>query len=244
MPVGTAVKPYQHSQAGKKQQVEQMFDSIAPKYDLLNHTLTAGVDIRWRRKAIRMLGPRKPRIVLDIATGTGDFALEALRLKPDRIIGLDISEGMLAIGRKKVEAAGASTVIEMVRGDSEKLDLPDNFADAITVGFGVRNFENLEKGLGEMLRVLKPGGVAIVLEPSFPRKWPLRNLFAFYFKRVLPTIGRLVSKDTAAYTYLPTSVAAFPAGPEFLEICQRVGYSSVRWRKLSLGICALYWLEK
>jgi demethylmenaquinone methyltransferase/2-methoxy-6-polyprenyl-1,4-benzoquinol methylase len=240
----TVVKPYADRPDGKKQQVAEMFDNIAGRYDRLNRVMSAGIDVKWRRKAIRMLQPRQPQVVLDVATGTADFALEALRLNPRQVIGVDISEGMLERGREKVLARAEQQRIELRYGDSENLPLPDNFADAITVGFGVRNFENLERGLAEMLRVLKPGGVAVVLEPSFPQRWPMAPLYRWYFTRFVPWFAGLWAHDTSAYRYLPESVTAFPQGQAFLDICRTVGYREVRWRGLSSGICALYWLEK
>lgn len=221
-----------------------MFDSIAPRYDFLNHFLSMGIDIRWRRKAVKMLKPYQPEVVLDIATGTGDFAIEATRLKPKEIIGLDISAGMLEVGRKKISKKGLDSVIRMVQGDSEDLPFEDNSIGAITVGFGVRNFENLEKGLGEMLRVLKPGGAVVILEPSVPKRFPMKQLFGLYFRGILPLVGRMVSRDSRAYTYLPESVKAFPNGKDFVAICEKTGYKNPRYQPLSFGICALYILEK
>lgn len=239
------VRPYAASSAGKKQQVEEMFDNISPKYDLLNHSLTLGIDFLWRKKAVKSLRAINPKIVLDIATGTGDFAVEAARkLQPQRVIGIDISEGMLEVGRRKMQKKGIADTVEMVKGDSEDLHYPDGFADAVTVGFGVRNFEHLQKGLSEIHRVLRPGGVCVILEPSFPRHFPLKQLFQFYFTKILPLIGRLVSRDKAAYTYLPSSVKAFPSGEEFLEICRSVGFKETKWQQLTLGACAMYRLEK
>lgn len=238
------VKPYQHSEKSRKAQITEMFDTIAPRYDFLNHFLSMGIDILWRKKAIRMLGLRQPERILDIATGTGDFAIEAMSLKPKEVIGLDISPGMLEVGKIKIRKKNLQNTIRMELGESENLPYPDNFADGITVGFGARNFENLEKGLEEIRRVLKPGGKAVILEPSFPRSFPLKQLFRFYFQYILPLLGRLVSKDNHAYKYLPESVAAFPEGEDFLSICRRAGFSRVAWHPLTFGICALYLLEK
>ena len=223
-----------------------MFDNIAPRYDFLNHFLSMGIDIRWRRKAIRALQAYKPEVVLDIATGTGDFAIEALRLKPQpkEIIGLDISAGMLEVGQKKIEKKGFSEKIRMVLGDSEALPFEDNSIGGITVGFGVRNFENLEKGMGEILRVLKPGGAAVILEPAVPQRFPMKQLFGIYFRGILPMIGKLVSKDSRAYTYLPESVKAFPNGKDFVTICEKVGFRNCQSKPLSFGICAFYIIEK
>ncbi|MCI4670738.1 MAG: bifunctional demethylmenaquinone methyltransferase/2-methoxy-6-polyprenyl-1,4-benzoquinol methylase UbiE [Bacteroidia bacterium] len=221
-----------------------MFDNIAGAYDTLNHTLTFGMDIWWRRRAISMLRPYEPKVLVDMATGTGDFALAARRINPEKVIGIDLSPGMLEIGRKKMKEKGADQLIDMVLGDSEAIQMDDNTVDAMTVGFGVRNFENLKLGLSEMRRVLKPGKPAVILEPSFPTTFPLKQLFQFYFRFITPLVGRFVSGDDAAYTYLPESVKAFPHGEEFLEICREVGYKKVKYVPLTGGICALYLLEK
>lgn len=242
--MGTPVTPYNRTDASKKEQVTEMFDSIAPKYDLLNHALSFGIDILWRKKAIKMLRPYEPKIVVDIATGTGDFAVEAKSLNPDQIIGIDISPNMLEVGKKKIAAKGLSDLIDMRIGDSEALELESNSVDAITVGFGVRNFEDLPKGLGEMLRVLKPGKAAMILEPSFPTTFPMKQLFQFHFKVLTPLIGRFISGDVAAYNYLPESVKAFPNGEEFCEICRKVGYSKAEYYPQTFGICSMYKLEK
>ena len=221
-----------------------MFDNIAGSYDFLNHSLSLGIDILWRRKAIRNIGEIKPEFILDIATGTGDFAIEALKLKPKRVVGVDISEGMLAVGRKKMKKVKGGEIIEMVYGDSENLQFEDNTVDAITVGFGVRNFENLSKGLTEMHRVLRKGGRVAILEPSTPKKFPMKQLFFFYFLKVLPFFGKLISGDSVAYTYLPESVRAFPTGKDFVEICNKAGFSQTTYKPLTFGICAMYILEK
>jgi demethylmenaquinone methyltransferase/2-methoxy-6-polyprenyl-1,4-benzoquinol methylase len=238
------VTPYGAQAGSKKEQVARMFDAIAPRYDFLNHALSMGIDILWRRAAVNKIKTINPKIILDIATGTGDFAVEAARLGPDKIIGLDISEGMLALGRDKMKKKGLDGLIEMRLGDSEHLDLPTGYADAITVGFGVRNFENLERGLAEMLRVLRPGGMAVILEPAVPTVFPFKQLFMLYFTKILPLLGRLVSKDSSAYTYLPQSVRAFPHGADFVAICKRVGYTTAQFKPLTLGICAMYVLQK
>ena len=242
---GAPVTPYGTANPeGKKAQVTQMFDTIAPTYDRLNRIISLGIDISWRRYAARQLKRLNPRVVVDLATGTGDFALELAKLKPERIIGIDVSEGMLNIGRDKIARRNLSPLIEMRRGDAEALPLGDNSVDAITVGFGVRNFEHLEKGLSEMLRILRPGGVAVILEPGYPTRFPLKQLFNFYFHTLLPVIGRLISADKAAYEYLPQSVSAFPAGKDFTDICTRLGYVHVQYTPLTFGTCAYYWLEK
>lgn len=238
------VKPYTDQDGSKKQQVAEMFDNIAPKYDFLNHFLTMGIDIRWRKRAVKLLKPYQPSFCLDIATGTGDFALELLKLSPKKIIGLDISPKMLEVGRKKIAKKKGDAIIDMVEGDSEALDFDDNSVDAITVGFGARNFENLDRGLSEIYRVLKPGKAAVILEPSIPKRFPARQLFFFYFRGILPLIGRLVSGDTRAYTYLPESVKAFPNGKEFVSICEKAGFSKAQYKPLTLGVCSLYLLEK
>lgn len=235
-----AVVPYKDAADNKKSQVAQMFNSIAGKYDFLNHFLSAGVDIYWRKKAIDFLARTKPEYILDIATGTGDFAIEALRLKPRKIIGVDISEGMLAVGRRKLEQRQLSPLIELQTGDSEDLQFAENNFDAVMAAFGVRNFENLEKGLTEMYRVLKPGGQVVILEFSKPRTFPFKQGYNFYFKRILPVFGKLISKDHAAYTYLPESVQAFPDGPDFVTILNQVGFKQTAWHSLTFGISAIY----
>lgn len=217
-----------------------MFDNISRHYDFLNHFLSLGIDRIWRRRAISVLKPLKPRAILDVATGTGDFAIQALSLDPEKIIGVDISEGMLAIGRRKIEARRLSDKVALLRGDSENLEFEENKFDAVTVAFGVRNFENLEKGLAEILRVLRPGGMLVVLEFSRPVKFPIKQLYHFYFKTILPRIGRLVSKDRSAYTYLPESVEAFPDGTDFERILQKVGFKDTTCEKLTLGISSIY----
>ena len=240
----TPVTPYQQSDASKKAQVTEMFDNIAPSYDLLNHLLSFGIDILWRKKAIRMLKKYDPKIVVDIATGTGDFAVEAKNLNPDKIIGIDISPEMLRVGKEKMKKKGLDNLIDMQLGDSEALKLDSDSVDAVTVGFGVRNFENLSLGLSEIHRVLRPGGAVAILEPSFPNKFPMKQLFFLHFKVITPLLGKLISGDNAAYEYLPNSVKAFPNGEDFLKICQEVGYSKTIYKPLTFGICSLYLLEK
>jgi demethylmenaquinone methyltransferase/2-methoxy-6-polyprenyl-1,4-benzoquinol methylase len=238
------VTPYKDSNHQKKQQVEQMFDNIAPKYDFLNHFLSLGIDKLWRKKAIRILSTYKSNVLLDVATGTGDFAIAASRLKPTKIIGFDLSEQMLSVGRTKVKRLGLDQIIEFQKGDSEAMPFPDAHFDAITVAFGVRNFENLENGLKEFVRVLKPDGVVIILEFSKPKYFPMKQLYSFYFFGILPLIGRLVSKDRSAYSYLPESVMAFPDDQKFLSILQKVGFSRTRQRRLSFGIATIYIAQK
>ncbi len=234
------VVPYKEDATGKKEQVARMFDTISGKYDFLNHFLSLGIDIRWRKKAIRELVDLQPRLILDVATGTGDFAIEALKLNPDKVIGVDISEGMLDQGRQKMRKRGYSERIDMVTGDSENLPFEENKFDAITVGFGVRNFENLEKGLLEMKRVLRPGGKIVVLEFSKPRVFPFKQLYQFYFRYILPTLGRWISRDEAAYTYLPESVQAFPDGRDFTNILEKLGFKQIACKPLTFGISSLY----
>jgi demethylmenaquinone methyltransferase/2-methoxy-6-polyprenyl-1,4-benzoquinol methylase len=239
------VLPYSaNKEEGKKQQVASMFNNISPKYDLLNHLLSAGIDIIWRKKAVALLKKEQPKLILDIATGTGDFAIEALSLKPEKIIGVDISEGMLKVGRDKIKKAGLDGLIELKSGDSENLAFNDNNFDAVIVAFGVRNFENLERGLSEMHRVLKKGGTVVILEFSKPEKFPVKNFYNFYFRFILPLIGKLVSKDKAAYTYLPESVKTFPYGNEFLTILNKTGFQSSKCIKLSFGISSIYLAKK
>ncbi|MEM6804481.1 MAG: bifunctional demethylmenaquinone methyltransferase/2-methoxy-6-polyprenyl-1,4-benzoquinol methylase UbiE [Bacteroidota bacterium] len=238
------ITPYQKEEASKKAQVTEMFDNIAPSYDLLNHSLSLGIDILWRRKAIKMLQKFQPKTVVDMATGTGDFAIEARKLNPNKIIGIDISPKMLDVGIKKIKKKNLDELIEMRVGDSEDLDIDSNCIDAVTVGFGVRNFENLRKGLGEILRILRPGGALIVLEPSYPTRFPLKQLFHIHFRYITPMIGKMISGDNAAYTYLPESVKAFPNGKDFTDICREVGFKKVLYKPLSFGICSLYLLEK
>jgi demethylmenaquinone methyltransferase/2-methoxy-6-polyprenyl-1,4-benzoquinol methylase len=239
-----AVVPYKDASENKKTQVAQMFNSIAGKYDFLNHFLSAGIDIIWRKKAVSLLAPIKPKQVLDIATGTADFAIETLRLNPDKITGVDISEGMLAIGRKKLVKLDLTDKIELRTGDSENLQFPSDSFDAATVGFGVRNFEDLEKGLSEIRRVLKPGAMLVVLEFSRPRKFPMRQLYNFYFKNILPGLGRLISNDKSAYTYLPESVEAFPDGTDFENILKKVGFKETSCKSLTFGISSIYTARK
>lgn len=238
------VTPFGRQGSSKKAEVEEMFDDIAPRYDLLNHLLTFGVDMHWRKKAIRALAQYQPQLVVDIATGTADFAVAALKLNPQQVIGLDISNEMLRVGRKKIDEKGFSDRIELVQGDSENLQLETDTVDAITVGFGVRNFENLEQGLSEMLRVLKPGKAAVILEPAFPSQFPLKQMFTFYFRYITPLIGKAVSGSDAAYKYLPESVRAFPNGEAFLDICRKVGFSKVSYKPLTFGACSFYLIEK
>jgi demethylmenaquinone methyltransferase/2-methoxy-6-polyprenyl-1,4-benzoquinol methylase len=238
------VLPYKEEQSGKKAQVARMFDNISHRYDFLNHFLSLGIDRGWRKQAIKLLVPIQPKHLLDVATGTGDFALQALELNPDTITGVDISEGMLEMGRKKIAAKKLSAKVQLLQGDSENLRFGENKFDAVTVGFGVRNFENLEKGLREIFRVIKPGGMLVVLEFSKPRRFPFRQLYNFYFKGILPKIGSLISKDKSAYTYLPESVEAFPDGIDFENILKKVGFKNTTCKPLTFGISSIYTGQK
>lgn len=234
------VVPYKNEDGGKKEQVARMFDNISHRYDFLNHFLSLGIDKVWRRKAINMLRSEKPSLILDVATGTGDFAIQALTLNPEKIFGIDISEGMLEVGRKKLKERKLDGKIELYSGDSENIPFEENKFDAVTVAFGVRNFENLEKGLKEIHRVLKPGGTLIVLEFSRPRKFPMKQGYNLYFKFVLPRIGQFFSSDKSAYTYLPESVQAFPDGEDFIRILEKTGFNTTRCRELTFGISSIY----
>ncbi len=225
---------------GKKEQVEAMFDAIAPRYDLLNRVLSLGIDQRWRRKAVAMLGAEQPERILDVATGTADLALEAMRLDPKKVVGVDISEEMLRRGREKIERLGLSDRIVLQRGDAEKLPFSDNQFHAALVAFGVRNFQDLDKGLAEIRRVLRPGGALVVLEFSKPRAFPIKQAYAFYSRYILPWVGRAVSKNDGAYRYLPDSVAAFPDGEAFLDRMRQAGYHDLTCQPLTFGIASLY----
>jgi len=235
-----SVVPYKDKDGSKREQVAEMFDNISPKYDLLNHLLSGGVDIYWRKRAIKLLRKQQPKVILDIASGTGDFAIEALSLKPEKIIGVDISEGMLAVGREKVKKLGKQHIITLQSGDSENLSFENNYFDAVIVSFGVRNFQNLLAGLTEMNRVMKSDGTCVVVEFSKPRSFPFKQLYNFYFKYILPLIGKTVSKDSSAYTYLPESVQAFPDGEAFLEIFKKAGFQNTKCIPLTFGICTIY----
>ncbi len=234
------VKPYGKDDQSKKEEVRDMFNNISGKYDFLNHFLSMGIDKIWRKKAIRILKEINPKKILDIATGTADFAVAALALNPDEIVGLDISEGMLKVGQQKIEKKGVDKIIRLVVGDSENLPFEDNYFDALTVGFGVRNFENLENGLAEMLRVVRPEGKLVILEFSKPKKFPVKQTFGFYSKHVIPFLGKSISKDEKAYAYLPESVQAFPEGQEFVSILEKIGYKNVQSQLVSGGIATIY----
>ena len=236
-----SIVPFGDTHRSKKEQVAEMFDQIAFRYDFLNRFLSGGIDIYWRRRAIAELKATNPKLVLDVATGTGDVALMTMKyLKPEKIIGIDISTGMLELGRKKIAKAMLNDRIELVEGDSETINFPDNTFDAITVAFGVRNFEHLQQGLKEMLRVLKPGGKLVVLEFSRPKQSGFKALYRLYMKLVAPGIGSLISKNKTAYQYLNDSVQAFPEGMKFVNILQECGYTGTYLKTLSLGICTIY----
>ncbi|MES2111393.1 MAG: bifunctional demethylmenaquinone methyltransferase/2-methoxy-6-polyprenyl-1,4-benzoquinol methylase UbiE [Bacteroidota bacterium] len=233
--------PYTNQQGTKKEQVADMFNNISKTYDFLNHFLSLGIDIIWRKKAINELKKDRPKLILDVATGTGDFAFEALSiLKPEKIIGVDISQGMLDVAKQKIEKRGLADKFEVKLGDSEKLPFDADDFDAVTVAYGVRNFENLETGLADIHRVLKPGGKAVILEFSKPKVFPIKQLYNFYFNYITPGIGKLFSKDARAYTYLPESVAAFPDGETFTALMDKVGFKHTKHRPLAFGICSIY----
>jgi demethylmenaquinone methyltransferase/2-methoxy-6-polyprenyl-1,4-benzoquinol methylase len=239
-----SIKPYNEDEK-KSVQVERMFDNIAPAYDQLNHTLSWGIDKSWRKRAINWLKPFQPQRMMDVATGTGDFAIQACRvLNPKELIGTDISEGMMNVGRQKVKDAGLEGRISFAKEDCTALTFPDNRFDAITVAFGVRNFEDLDKGLREMHRVLDTNGKLVILELSEPDWFPMKQLYALYSKVVIPTLGKLLSKDRSAYTYLPQSIKAFPQGEVMKEIILKAGFSQANFKRLTLGICTLYTATK
>jgi len=234
------VKPYNQDHKSKKQEVAEMFDNISDRYDFLNHFLSLGIDKIWRRKAIKQLLSIQANKIIDIATGTGDFAIAALKLNPKEVIGLDISAGMLAVGEQKMIKKKVNSIIKMQLGDSENIPYDSDYFDALTVGFGVRNFENLELGLTEMLRVLKPGGKAVILEFSKPKRFPIKQIFGFYSRYFIPFFGKRISKDAKAYSYLPESVAAFPEGKDFEDILRKVGYKNIESTLVSGGIATIY----
>lgn len=240
----STVTPYKNHTASKKEQVAEMFNNIAPKYDFLNQLLSLGIHKGWRKKAIELIKDKKPKTILDIATGTGDFAIEAMKLSPDKVVGVDISEGMLKLGIEKINKLGLQHKIELKLGDSENLPFGDNSFDAITVGFGVRNFENLEKGIADIHRVLNNGGVLSILEFSKPQNFPIKQVYHFYFRYVTPLIGKIFSKDNSAYTYLPESVNAFPAGEDFLKVLQQAGFKETKAYPLTFGIASIYIAKK
>jgi demethylmenaquinone methyltransferase/2-methoxy-6-polyprenyl-1,4-benzoquinol methylase len=238
------ITPYKDSSLNKKEQVEQMFDNISGNYDGLNRVISFGIDVKWRKKVIELVAATNPDAVLDIATGTGDLAISMAGTNASRIVGLDISEGMLSVGRKKIAAKDLSERIEMVQADSEALPFENNSFDAITVAFGVRNFEHLEKGLAEIHRVLKPGGIFVVLETSVPTKFPYKQGYKFYSTTLLPVIGKLFSKDKVAYSYLSESAASFPYGEKFNNILRKIGFINVEDKPQTFGVATIYKASK
>lgn len=238
------VKPYKDSQLNKKEQVAQMFDTISNEYDGLNRVISFGIDIKWRKKVVAIIAKTQPNRILDIATGTGDLAINLVQTKAEEIIGLDISAGMLEVGRKKIAAKNLDNKITMMLGDSENLPFEDHSFDAITVAFGVRNFENLEKGLSEIYRVLKPQGIFVILETSVPTKTPFRQGYKFYTRYILPTIGKVFSKDRVAYSYLSESASVFPYGEALNNILKQIGFNNVKDLPQTLGVATIYTATK
>jgi demethylmenaquinone methyltransferase/2-methoxy-6-polyprenyl-1,4-benzoquinol methylase len=233
------VKPY-NSDRSKKEEVAEMFNNISGRYDFLNHFLSLGIDHLWRARAVKELREINPKRILDIASGTGDFAIANLKLKPEEVVGIDISSGMLEVGKEKMKKKKVDHIVSMQLGDSEDLPFDDNYFDGLTVGFGVRNFENLEKGLAEMLRVIRPGGKAIILEFSKPKMFPIKQAFGFYSKYFIPFFGKRISKDEKAYAYLPESVAAFPEGKDFEDVLEKLNYKNIKSIPVSGGIATIY----
>ncbi|SOS48707.1 Demethylmenaquinone methyltransferase [Tenacibaculum dicentrarchi] len=234
------IKPYKDSDLGKKEQVAKMFDNISEDYDGLNRVISLGIDVSWRKKVVKLIGENNPKQILDIATGTGDLALMMADLNPDKIVGLDISAGMLEVGKQKIAKANLTDKIEMIVGDSEKMPFENNTFDAITVSFGVRNFENLNKGLTEIYRILKPGGKFVVLETSNPTKFPFKQGYQFHTNILLPIIGKLFSKDKVAYSYLSESANSFPFGEAFNNILQKNGFKNVNNLPVTFGVASIY----
>lgn len=239
----TKVTPY-NTGAAKREEVEQMFDNIAFRYDFLNSLLSLGIHKGWRKKCVNRLESLHPKSILDVATGTGDFAIACTKLNPEKIVGVDISEGMMKIGREKLLKLNLNKLITLKKGDAETIDFPDNSFDAIVVGFGVRNFENLERGLTNLYRILKPGGKIIILEFSYPRRFPVKQFYNFYFSYITPFVGKLFSKDNRAYSYLPESVKAFPDNERFVAILKGCGFINSGFKILSAGIAAIYEASK
>ena len=239
-----STKPYKDSELGKKEQVAKMFDTISSKYDKLNRVISFGVDVKWRKKILKMVAEKKPNIILDIATGTGDLAILLSHTNAHKIIGLDISAGMLEVGKQKIAHKKLSDKIEMILGDSEKIPFDDNAFDAVTVAFGIRNFENLEIGLSEILRVLKPNGLFVILETSVPEKFPFKQGYLFYSRNVLPIIGNLFSRDKVAYQYLSDSASIFPYGEKLNNILQKIGFIDVKHLPQTFGVATIYSASK
>jgi len=238
------ITPYKNSELGKKEQVAQMFDTISGNYDGLNRVISFGIDIKWRKKVLKLVSDKNPKTVLDIATGTGDLAILMTATNAEKIIGLDISAGMLDVGRKKIEAKHLSDKIEMILADSENMPFEDDTFDAITVAFGVRNFETLQKGLAEILRVLKPNGIFVILETSVPEKTPYKQGYTFYSKNILPLIGKLFSKDDSAYQYLSESASVFPYGEVLNNILRKIGFIDVVASPQTFGVATIYSASK
>ncbi len=238
------VKPYKNSDASKKEQVTEMFDTISKEYDGLNRVISFGIDVKWRNKVVKIVGKKQPENILDIATGTGDLAINLAATNAKEIIGLDISNGMLEVGRKKITSKKLENIISMVIGDSENLPFEDNTFDAITVAFGVRNFENLEKGLSEILRVLKPNGIFVILETSVPTNPIYKFGYKIYSKFILPTIGKMFSKDKIAYNYLSESASVFPYGEELNNILRKIGFINVEDKPQTMGVATIYTASK
>lgn len=242
--MSTKVKPYKDSDLGKKQQVRKMFDNISKEYDGLNRVISFGIDVKWRKKVVAIVAKNKPESILDIATGTGDLAINMIETRAKRIVGLDISEGMLEVGKQKISKKSLDATIEMIVGDSENLPFKDSTFDAITVAFGVRNFENLEKGLSEILRVLKPNGTFVILETSVPTKTPYKQGYNLHTKHIMPFIGKLFSKDKSAYTYLSNSASVFPFGEALNNILRNIGFINVEDFPQTFGVATIYKASK
>jgi demethylmenaquinone methyltransferase/2-methoxy-6-polyprenyl-1,4-benzoquinol methylase len=238
------IKPYKDSELGKKEQVTKMFDNISENYDDLNRVISLGIDVKWRKKVVEIVGKNNPKQILDIATGTGDLVLMMASLNPDKIVGLDISSGMLEVGKQKIAKAKLSDKIEMIVGDSEEMPFNDNTFDAITVSFGVRNFAHLNKGIQEIARVLKPTGVLVILETSNPTKFPFKQGYKFYTNFILPIIGKLFSKDKVAYSYLSESANSFPFGEAFNNILQKNGFTNTKYTPVTFGVATIYTASK
>jgi len=238
------ITPYKNSALSKKEQVTKMFDTISNEYDGLNRVISFGIDIKWRKKVVSIVGKQNPDTILDIATGTGDLAINLAKTNASKIVGFDISPGMLEIGKKKIAQKQLNNKIEMVLGDSEKMPFDDNSFDAITVAFGVRNFENLEKGLSEILRVLNPNGTFVILETSIPAKTPYKQGYKFYTKRILPLIGKLFSKDKVAYSYLCESASVFPYGEALNNILSKIGFINAEALPQTYGVATIYTASK
>ncbi len=240
----TKIKPYKESKLGKKEQVANMFDTISKEYDGLNRVISFGIDVKWRKRVVKIVTSHKPKNVLDIATGTGDLAINLVESGANKIVGLDISSGMLDVGRQKITNRKLDDTIEMLLGDSENMPFESNTFDAITVAFGVRNFETLEKGLNEILRVLKPGGIFVILETSVPSKTPYKQGYKFYTKYILPLIGKMFSKDQSAYSYLCESASVFPYGDALNNILRKIGFINVEDQPQTFGVASIYTASK